>query len=50
MLRSVISMLGSRGATANVAASLEDRRTHLAFVDEACRRLADEGVARATAA
>ena len=50
VLRSVLSRLGSKGATANVAASQEDRRTHLALVDEACRRLGDERVTRATAA
>jgi hypothetical protein len=49
LLRSVLSRLGSKGATANVAASLEDHRTRLALVDEACRRLADERVERAAA-
>jgi hypothetical protein len=40
VLRSLVTLLGARGATANVAASLEDRRSDLALVDEACRRLA----------
>jgi hypothetical protein len=49
VLRSVLTVLGSKGATANVAASLEDRRIHLALVDEACRRLAGEPVGQAAA-
>lgn len=50
VLRRAVSLLGSKGATANVAATLEDRRTDLALVDEACRRLAGEPAERATAA
>jgi cysteine synthase len=40
VLRRLIGSLGTGGAVANVASSLEDRRTKIALVDEACRRLA----------
>ena len=49
-LRRLIGSMGTEGAVANVAASLEDRRHDLAVVEQACLRLAGDPVEQAPAA